>query len=370
MSVYLRRWENKSGKHSAWYVQFVLNGETVHERARDPDTEQEAWTKTDAKTCEAKMRARLQSGTLRAAESPTLAEFIRRVYLPWAAVNHTASHYQSDRWRTAVLIAELGEVRLDQLSTFTVERFKRRHLDETTKRGGRRSPASVNRLLQLLSKIFSMAIAAKQVDGRPEITLLREDNQRLRYLTIEEEQRLRAVMAKRAPYLLDLLIVGVNTGLRAGELFRLRKVDVDLNLSVIHVLESKSGRPRQVPIYGECRAVLARICAEQGSEQVFASPRTGGKLDNVKKGFRACCKAAAIEGVTPHTLRHTYGTRLAAAGVDIATIKELMGHSDIKTTTRYMHAISERRHDAARRLAGFVEAESRMSHALIEKREA
>lgn len=360
MSVYLRKWENKSGKESAWYVQFQVYGEKVHERALDPDTKQPARSKAEAKNCEAKMRARLLVGTLRPLEAPLLKIFIEDVYLPWAEMNHAASHFQSDRWRAKVLIEHFGHLRLDQFSLLTVERFKKRYLDDKTRRGPKRSPASVNRVLQMLSKLFSLAISMKQIypDQRPDITLLRENNHRLRYLSVEEEQKLRPILSARSPYLLDLVVVALHTGLRSGELFQLRKLDVDLMLNVVNVLETKSGKPRQVPIFGECRAILERICAEKGNDFVFPSPVTGGRLDNIKKGFAKCCALAGISGVTPHTLRHTYGTRLAAAGVDVATIKDLMGHADIKTTMRYVHAIAEHRHAAARRLAEYVEEQS------------
>lgn len=358
MSVYSQKWKTKRGSHKAWYVQFMLNRQVVHRKAVDPDTGRAAITKRDAEGIERKLRQQIESGSATTAEI-TLAKFIDTVYLGWAEVNHTPSHYQSDRWRTRVLAEHFGHLRITEISTFAVERFKRSYLSETTRRGERRSPASVNRCLQLLSKMLSMAVERKLLDAnrRPKIKLLREENYRLRYLTIEEEQRLRPILKKHGEYLYDLVVVWLGTGLRANEIFRLQVDDVDFSQGVLHVLESKSGKPRQVPILGECLEVLARRC-EAFKGFVFPSPRTGRKIDNVKKGFASACRDAGISGVTPHVLRHTYGTRLAAAGVDVATIRELMGHHSISTTLRYIHAIAENKHLAVKRLTDFVSEQS------------
>jgi integrase len=189
--------------------------------------------------------------------------------------------------------------------------------------------------------------------NRPEIKLLREDNHQLRYLTMEEEERWLRILAEGWSYLYDIITVALGTGLRRSELFRLEKAHIDFAQDVIHVLQTKSGRPRQVPIGKETRSVLERLCEESKSKYVFTSYRTGDKFDDVKGGIAKTCELAGIEGVTLHPLRHTYGTRLAAAGVDVAVIKDLMGHSSISTTQRYVHAIAESKHQAVQKLSDY-----------------
>lgn len=358
MSVYPRSWQTKKGKHTSWYVQFQTKGIKVHEKATDPDSGLDAHSKREAQIVEAKLRQRIAMGTMRLATVPTVEAFIESVYLPWAEVNHSASHFQSDRWRTKVLIAAFGSLRIDEISPFAVERFKKEYLRGMTKRKKPRSPTSVNRCLQLLSKVLSLAEDHKliQPSQRPDLKLLREENHRLRYLSAEEELRLRPILARKGDYLANLVIVWLNTGLRANEMFSLQTSDVDFHLNIISV-KGKGGKLRQVPIFGECREVLKTLCAGKLG-LVIPSPKTGGKLDNVKKGFRSACKEAGIVGVTPHTLRHTYGTRLAAAGVDVITIKDLMGHSSITTTMRYVHAVAENKHLAVQKLDEYLSRQS------------
>jgi site-specific recombinase XerD len=70
---------------------------------------------------------------------------------------------------------------------------------------------------------------------------------------------------------------------------------------------------------------------------VFFNQMTGDRFRDLKAGFKLACKQAGLEGVTWHTLRHTFASRLLAKGADIVTVKELLGHSTIVVTMRYAH---------------------------------
>ena len=93
------------------------------------------------------------------------------------------------------------------------------------------------------------------------------------------------------------------------------------------------------------------------AEYVFVNPDTGTRYTEVKKSFSAACREAAITDFRFHDLRHTFGTRLADAGVDVVKIKELMGHASIVTTMRYIHAT-----DQGKRGAIIVLSEYRQKH--------
>jgi integrase len=88
-------------------------------------------------------------------------------------------------------------------------------------------------------------------------------------------------------------------------------------------------------------------------EFVFLNSQTGVHLADVKRGFSSACREAEIHNLTFHDLRHTFGTRLADAGVDIVKIAELMGHQSILTTRRYTHATDEGKRAAIARLANY-----------------
>jgi hypothetical protein len=82
----------------------------------------------------------------------------------------------------------------------------------------------------------------------------------------------------------------------------------------------------------------------------FNNPETGKPFVDLKAGFKLACKKAGIAGVTWHTLRHTFASRLVDRGVDIVTVKELLGHSSITVTMRYTHTNLESKRAAVEKL--------------------
>jgi site-specific recombinase XerD len=278
--------------------------------------------------------------------------------LPWVEMNRSAATVRSYRSRCGDLIKAFGDLELSQVSPFGIEKFKKEQLRRVTKRKRAQTPASVNRSLLTLGSIYTRAEQLKMItrEKRPKIEMLREDSRRLRYLSIDEERRLLAAAAAW-PYLHDIIIVGLATGLRREELFNLKKVVVDLSLDLVNVIDGKGGKSRSAPLdrEGAAARVLSRLKRESRSDWIFTSHRTGRKFKHVNLSLKEALRVAGVEGVTLHMLRHTFCTRLAAAGVDIRTIKELAGHSDIATTMRYMRLVESNKHQAIRRLTNYHE---------------
>jgi integrase len=150
-----------------------------------------------------------------------------------------------------------------------------------------------------------------------------------------------------------LYTVATKCGLRQGELLALRWRDVDWTAERLRVRASfdrkedkapktKAGR-RSLPLPRSAAVELerhSRVTAYAGpDDRVFCNPATGGPLDHSKlsRRFRAAMKAAGLRGLRFHDLRHSYGTRLAAAGVDLVKLRTWMGHKDINTTLIYAH---------------------------------
>ena len=100
---------------------------------------------------------------------------------------------------------------------------------------------------------------------------------------------------------------------------------------------------------------LAVVEARQGNQHgpyVFYNPMTGDKFKDVKGALAAAVKRAGLKKVTWHMFRHTFASRLTRDGVDIATVKELLGHSNISTTMRYAHSNDDAKRRAVERLNG------------------
>lgn len=334
-----------------WRYRFMHNGRRYF------GTAPEAKNKTEARAARDRRRIAVREGREDRAEAETnFRSFVIETFLPWVETNKSAGTYQSYKWRSSILVEAFGKLDLSEVSQIGIERFKRDQLKRKTKRGAEQSPASVNRYLQILASIFTRAeeLGLIEKSRRPKIETLREKNQRLRYLSADEEERLLAAAAGWS-HLKDLIIVALATGLRRDELFSLLRDDVDLSLNLVTVTDGKGGKMRTVPIdpEGEAARVLERLKKDSRSEWIFTSPHSGGKLTRVDKSIARACEIAKIEPATLHTLRHTFCTRLAAAGVDVRTIKELAGHADLSTTMRYMHLVESNARQAVRRLTNY-----------------
>ena len=213
--------------------------------------------------------------------------------------------------------------------------------------------STVNRELALLKRMFNLAITWDLFLGANpvrKVKFFREFNTGLRVLTLEEEKSL---IQNASPYLQDLIRFAVNTGLRIGEIFSFRWTGVDLKRGILTVFSSKTEKIREVPINMETRKVLEAWWLGKKNEIVFYNPETGKPFVDLKAGFALACRKAKIEGVTWHTLRHTFASRLVNSGVDIVTVKELLGHSSISVTMRYAHTNFESKRAAVEKLDGF-----------------
>ncbi|MBP7706039.1 MAG: tyrosine-type recombinase/integrase [Candidatus Aminicenantes bacterium] len=203
-----------------------------------------------------------------------------------------------------------------------------------------RARSSVNRYLALLRRMFTLAVDWGYAASRPRFQLFSErDNFRERILTEEEELRL---LSACPAYLADIVDIALNTGMRRGEILGLRWENVDLKRKTITLTRTKSDRRREIPMNSIVRIALEGIKERGRSPWVFPNPETGRPLTDVKKSFRAACKAAGVEGLRFHDLRHTFATRLIEE-CDIVTLKELLGHSSVTVTERYAHSSLDRK---------------------------
>ncbi len=178
----------------------------------------------------------------------------------------------------------------------------------------------------------------------------KENNRRVRWLTEAEEKRLRkAIGAKRWP----VVEFALQTGFRRSNQFGLRWTDVNFDAGLVTARSPKSGDDYAVPMTATLRALLRSFPSRLKSEWVFVNAVGTGPIDaqNFRNQvFLPALTKAKIEGFRWHDLRHTFGSRLAMAGVDLVTIQQLMGHKTLEMTLRYAHLSPEHRLTAIRRL--------------------
>jgi integrase len=169
----------------------------------------------------------------------------------------------------------------------------------------------------------------------------REQNTRDRWLTEGDEQRL---LGAATPWVKELVIFAINTGMRRGEILGLTWAGVDFARRTVTIFRSKNGERRTIPMNQTVLDLLSQKYAKKssGNELVFAS-QTETLLDgsNLRRGFACALKAAKIENLHFHDLRHTFATRLVQAGVDLYKVQRLLGHKSPIMTQRYAHHFPE-----------------------------
>mgnify|MGYP001594153268 CR=1 FL=1 len=228
--------------------------------------------------------------------------------------------------------------------------------DPTTLHGRKKKqsqPPSTGEL-GCLRHMFNMAIKWKKAQGNPvrEVKFLKEPKEKDRILMEEEEVRLLEAVrtGHKSKHLEAIIVTALNTGMRKGEILNLKWSNVDLKNRVITVEKTKNDEIRKIPMNQKLTDTLEGGKKVSKGEYVFSE--NGKPYRDVKTGWWTALENAKIENFTFHGLRHTFGSRLGMAGVDIRTIRELMGHKDIKMTMRHSHPTPEHKKRAVEVLDG------------------
>ena len=309
----------------------------------------------------------------------TLASYLTQVYAPWVHAHHrdgdaTIARLQANFGPT------LGKTKLADITPWAVEKWRSQRIKAGAK------PATLNRDLNPLKAALSRAVewgllAESPLSGR--VKPLKVDaTPNVRYLNDEEGERLRVALGARdarirrqrasankwrlargyqplpslrghfADHLLPMVVLSLNTGLRRGEVFGLTWADVDLERAMLTVRGegAKSGQTRHVPLNVEALDVLTRWHESASADLVFPG-ENGARMTAVRTAWSKVLADAEIVGFRWHDMRHTFASRLVMAGVDLNTVRELLGHADTKMTLRYAHLAPHVKVDAVARLA-------------------
>lgn len=248
--------------------------------------------------------------------------------------------------RLAFWTERYGDKQLAELSPDDVDAALAELETVPGKNGRFKSGPTVNRYRMALQSAIRFAkrkrlLPRGWVSPLQDIPQHKENPGKVRFLTMEEEQRLMDAARLQSWVLLPLLIrLAIVTGLRRGALLALRWCDVVLDGEAAHVAvqRTKNGDSHVSPITPDLVAEFKRMkrVRSTGDDLIFTG-KHHDQAHDFRHGFNEACKLASIEGVTFHTLRHTSCSRLAQAGVDILAIAEHAGHRSLSMTRRYSH---------------------------------
>ena len=187
--------------------------------------------------------------------------------------------------------------------------------------------STINKYLMILSKMFNIGIDNEILSKNPveKVSKLRNDNHKIRYLTADEEKRLFNEIEKEYDvldkytrqrkivqpylYLKPIVTVALQTGMRRGEILNLKWSNIDFEQGFIELLETKSGKSRQIPLSKTLKNMFLQM--PKTDEYVFINHQTGKPYTTIQKSFSTVIKKANIQNFRFHDLRHTVATRLA-----------------------------------------------------------
>jgi site-specific recombinase XerD len=156
----------------------------------------------------------------------------------------------------------------------------------------------------------------------------------------------RLLGAVRHPKHRVLMMLLYSSGLRVGEVVRLRAQDIDAERGLLRVRQGKGGKDRYTLLSSKALAALRVYCeAFRPQGWLFPGPRPERHytVRSVQHVVKQCARRAGIpKPITPHTLRHSFATHLLESGTDLRYIQELLGHSSSRTTEIYTHVTTTR----------------------------
>lgn len=301
----------------------------------------------------------------RGATLPSLRDFIDDTYMPWFKAHHKG--HEKTQHTLSNNFDPIMSQRLDAITGRDLEQIRTGWMQAGNK------ASTVNRKMGSISGVFSRAVEWEYIGTHPlaKLKQLKVDSKGvIRYLTADENKRLREAMDARqdemraeresantwradrhrepmpslillpfTDHLKPMVLISLNTGMRRGELFDLKWSAVSFDTKTITVAgaTTKTSDTRYIPMNKETIGVL-----EAWKKQVSKSPyvfpgQGGGRLEDVKSAWLKLLERAQIDGFRWHDMRHDFASRLVMAGVPLNTVRDLLGHADIKMTLRYAH---------------------------------
>lgn len=308
-----------------------------------------------------------------------LKDFIEQEYSPWVLSHHKRGDETLGKIKR--YFSKLFSKPLIEITPSILEQWRTKRLNDGI------SQATLNRNIATLKSVMSKAVEWGYIKENPLKNLKQfkiDRSPKVRYLSFEEETQLRQALLDREQeskqerasanqwrlargyalypelsdeefydYLRPMVLLSINTGLRQGELFNLNWKMVNLveKSLIISGSITKNSSSRYIPLNDEAYSILQQICQKCEHKEGLVFPSKNNQpFNNVKRSWSSILKKAQITQFRWHDLRHHFASKLVMAGIDLNTVRELLGHSDIKMTLRYAHLAPEHKINAVRKI--------------------
>jgi len=247
---------------------------------------------------------------------------------------------QAERYRLGNLKRHFGDMRLVDLTSKEVAKYRDNRLKEVT-------PASLKRELVILRRVLTLAtkdwgIALPQNPVRM-ITLPKADKARTRRLEAGEEEKLLQITNQK---LRRVIILALETGMRRGEILNIKKSHINYSKSVLLIPSTKADEPRTIPLSSQALTALrGQLRASQrlfgGVISLVESTLFDYKPRGLSGEFLKLCRRKGIDNLHFHDLRHEATSRLFEKGLNPVEVATITGHKDTRMLMRYTHLRAE-----------------------------
>lgn len=283
--------------------------------------------------------------------APTVADLAKR-YLEEYATRKVPRAQSDDR-------SMIKKIILPAIGKMKVPNVRHEDIDRLHREVSRTRPIRANRIAQLLSKMFNLAIRWEYCADNPVKGLHRNpEPKRTRYLSPDEMVRLIEALNdhpnQKSGNVIRLLLL---TGARRSEVMKSTwdQFDLEAGIWVKSSAHTKQKKEHRVPLSAAARQLLSTIKVEAGSSPyVFPGKGADQPLTDIKGFWATICKTADVKDCRIHDLRHTYASILASAGLSLPIIGALLGHTQPNTTARYSHLFDDPLREATDRVGALV----------------
>lgn len=313
-------------KGEIFYIDYYASGRRKREKVGP--------NKKLALTVLAKRKVEVAEGKfldIRKSERIKFGEMASLYLKSYCQINNKVSTVERKDGIVNHLNGAFGKKYIYEITALDVEEYKRKRIEE------RKAPATVNKEISVLRNILNTAVEwGKLRTAPPKIKLLKENNQRIRYLGKGEEISL---MDACPEFLKPIIEIALNTGMRRGEILGLKWQDIDFDQKNITLSDTKNGEERHVPMNSTVVDILSGLRRRPESNYVFSGKDIGTHISKgyISHKFESTVKQAGIEDFKFHDLRHTFASRLVMKGVNLKAVQELLGHKTFNMTLRYAH---------------------------------
>jgi integrase len=309
----------------------------------------------------------------------SLQSFMKDHYSPWFLAHRKSGQKTIDHINRC-FVRPYGNLSLTEFTSSLVDKWRTQRIKDGA------AIETVNRDLATFKAAIAKAVLWGLIKEHPleKLKLLKSDRSgKIRYLTPDEENNLRDATIKReeriksgresgnewrkersnkllpdlnhltfTDHLRPMILLSINTGMRRGELFSLKWENVNFEQALLTIEGSyaKSGKTRHIPLNTEALRTLKVWRKQTNTIDLVFPSKDGKRFDTVKTGWSSILELAGIKNFRWHDMRHHFASKLVMAGVDLNTVRELLGHAEMTMTLRYAHLAPEHKAQAVQKL--------------------